>query len=95
MRRQAHARIIPSDAAGVHSHTGQQGPDRRIIATNIQAVIIGGRPSGLLLPQLLNRAGILEWGSVALLREAGIGARLEAQGILHDGRIVQSRRSRK
>ncbi|WP_323033364.1 4-hydroxybenzoate 3-monooxygenase [Paracoccus sp. (in: a-proteobacteria)] len=71
-----------------------------------QVVIIGGGPSGLLLSQLLNRAGIatvilerasrahvlsriragiLEWGSVALLREAGVGARMDIQGIPHDG----------
>ena len=62
-----------------------------------QVVIIGGGPSGLLLSQVLNRAGIatvvlerssrahvlsriragvLEWGSVELLREAAIGARM-------------------
>ncbi|MDF3853079.1 4-hydroxybenzoate 3-monooxygenase [Paracoccus sp. P2] len=71
-----------------------------------QVVIIGGGPSGLLLSQLLNRAGIatvilerasrehvlsriragiLEWGSVELLREAGVGARMDAEGIAHDG----------
>ncbi|MCD1618749.1 4-hydroxybenzoate 3-monooxygenase [Salipiger manganoxidans] len=71
-----------------------------------QVVIIGGGPSGLLLSQVLNRAGIatvvlerssrahvlsriragvLEWGSVELLREAGIGARMDAQGLPHDG----------
>ncbi|ANT63301.1 4-hydroxybenzoate 3-monooxygenase (plasmid) [Salipiger sp. CCB-MM3] len=69
-------------------------------------VIIGGGPSGLLLSQLLNRAGvatvvlerssrehvlsriragILEWGTVELLREAGVGARMDAEGIPHDG----------
>ncbi|MFT3691005.1 4-hydroxybenzoate 3-monooxygenase [Paenirhodobacter sp.] len=71
-----------------------------------QVVIIGGGPSGLLLSQLLNRAGIatvilerstrehvlsriragiLEWGSVELLREAGVGARMDAEGFAHDG----------
>ncbi|NVK45402.1 MAG: 4-hydroxybenzoate 3-monooxygenase [Rhodobacteraceae bacterium] len=71
-----------------------------------QVAIIGGGPSGLLLSQLLNkagietvilerstrdhvlariRAGILEWGTVELLREAGVGARMEAEGIPHDG----------
>ncbi|WP_102227047.1 4-hydroxybenzoate 3-monooxygenase [Acidimangrovimonas sediminis] len=71
-----------------------------------QVVIIGGGPAGLLLSQLLNRAGvetvilerstrahvleriragILEWGTVELLREAGVGARMEAEGIPHDG----------
>lgn len=68
--------------------------------------IIGGGPSGLLLSQLLNqagistvileraprarvlsriRAGILERGTVELLRQAGVGARLEAEGQPHDG----------
>jgi p-hydroxybenzoate 3-monooxygenase len=71
-----------------------------------QVAIIGGGPSGLLLSQLLNRAGIatvvlerksrdyvlariragvLEWGAVELLREAGVGARMEAEGHPHDG----------
>ena len=71
-----------------------------------QVAIIGGGPSGLLLSQLLNRAGIatvvlerksrdyvlsriragvLEWGTVELLREAGAGARMEREGIPHDG----------
>lgn len=71
-----------------------------------QVAIIGGGPSGLLLSQLLNRAGIstvilerssreqvlsriragiLEWGTVELLREAGVGARMDAEGFPHDG----------
>ncbi|MAC80489.1 MAG: 4-hydroxybenzoate 3-monooxygenase [Rhodobacteraceae bacterium] len=74
-----------------------------------QVVIIGGGPSGLLLSQMLNRAGIatvilerssrahvlsriragvLEWGSVEMLREAGVGGRLDAQGIAHDGTYI-------
>lgn len=68
--------------------------------------IIGGGPSGLLLSQLLNRAGvstvileratrdrvlnriragILERGTTALLREAGVGDRLDAEGQQHHG----------
>ena len=31
------------------------------------------------------RAGILEWGTVELLREAGVGARMDAEGFPHDG----------
>jgi len=71
-----------------------------------QVAIIGGGPSGLLLSQLLNkagvetvvlerstrahvlsriRAGILEWGTVELLNEAGVGARMAQEGIPHDG----------
>ena len=71
-----------------------------------QVAIIGAGPSGLLLSQLLNcagietvllerasrdrvlsriRAGVLEAGTVAMLREAGLGARLEKEGISHEG----------
>lgn len=71
-----------------------------------QVAIIGGGPSGLLLSQMLNRAGIdtvilertsrarvlariragvLEWGTVEMLREAGVANRMEAEGIPHDG----------
>ncbi len=31
------------------------------------------------------RAGVLEWGSVEVLREAGVGARMDAEGFIHDG----------
>lgn len=71
-----------------------------------QVAIIGGGPSGLLLSQLLNkagistvvlerrdrayvlsriRAGVLETGLVDLLRRAGAGARMDREGIVHDG----------
>lgn len=76
---------------------------------NTQVAIIGGGPSGLLLSQLLNRAGIatvilergtrdhvlsriragiLEWGSVEMMREAGVGARMDAEGFPHDGTYI-------
>ena len=69
-----------------------------------QVAIIGAGPSGLLLGQLLHkagidnvilerqsgayvlgriRAGILEQGTVDLMDEAGIGARLHREGIVH------------
>ena len=68
--------------------------------------IIGGGPSGLLLSQLLNRAGVatvvleraprdhvlsriragvLEAGTVEMLREAGVGERMAREGIPHEG----------
>ena len=74
-----------------------------------QVVIIGAGPSGLMLSQLLNRAGvstivlerstrshvlsriragILEWGTVELLNEAGVGERCAREGIPHDGTIL-------
>jgi p-hydroxybenzoate 3-monooxygenase len=77
-----------------------------------QVAIIGGGPSGLLLSQLLNnagiatvvlerksrdyvlsriRAGVLETGSVDLIRAAGAGARMDREGYLHDGCLLSSR----
>ncbi len=71
-----------------------------------QVVIIGSGPSGLLLGQLLARAGIdtiileqktqayvlgriragvLEQGAVALIDDAGAGARMHREGLVHDG----------
>ncbi|TLP65459.1 MULTISPECIES: 4-hydroxybenzoate 3-monooxygenase [Pseudomonas] len=71
-----------------------------------QVAIIGAGPSGLLLGQLLHkagidtliverqtpdyvlgriRAGVLEQGTVALLREAGVAERMEREGLVHEG----------
>ncbi|WP_028695906.1 4-hydroxybenzoate 3-monooxygenase [Pseudomonas cremoricolorata] len=71
-----------------------------------QIAIIGAGPSGLLLGQLLHkagidniiierqspdyvlgriRAGVLEQGMVDLLREAGVGERMDREGLVHDG----------
>ncbi|MCC8393579.1 4-hydroxybenzoate 3-monooxygenase [Paraburkholderia sp. MMS20-SJTR3] len=68
--------------------------------------IIGAGPSGLLLGQLLHkagidniiverqsgeyvlgriRAGVLEQGTVDLMREAGVSERMDAEGLVHDG----------
>lgn len=71
-----------------------------------RVAIIGAGPSGLLLGQLLQRAGIdnvvlerqtgeyvlgriragvLEQGTADLMREAGVGARMDAEGLIHEG----------
>lgn len=71
-----------------------------------QVAIIGAGPSGLLLGQLLHkagieavilerqtpdyvlariRAGVLEQGTVDMMREAGVSARMDAEGLVHDG----------
>lgn len=34
------------------------------------------------------RAGVLEWGSVEMLRSAGIGERMDREGHLHDGTLI-------
>ena len=74
-----------------------------------QVAIIGAGPSGLLLSQLLDlagidsvvlerrsrahvegriRAGVLEDQFQALLRRAGVGARMDAEGEIHDGLAI-------
>ncbi|HRN74828.1 4-hydroxybenzoate 3-monooxygenase [Ottowia sp.] len=74
--------------------------------TRTQVAIIGAGPSGLLLGQLLHkagidavivervsgeyvlgriRAGILEQVCIDLLDEAGVGARMHKQGLIHEG----------
>ena len=71
-----------------------------------QVCIIGGGPSGLLLSQLLDRAGIasvvlerqsrdyvlariragvLEYGTLGMLEQAGVAARAHAEGLPHTG----------
>jgi p-hydroxybenzoate 3-monooxygenase len=71
-----------------------------------QVVIVGAGPAGLLLGQLLHRAGVdavilerrsaeyvlgriragvLEQGTVDVLHQAGAGARLAREGLVHDG----------
>lgn len=74
-----------------------------------QVGIIGGGPAGLLLSQILHRAGVetvvverharehvlqrigasvLESGLCTLLREAGVGDRLDRAGFVHRGMVV-------
>jgi len=84
---------------------------------NTQVAIIGAGPSGLLLGQLLHkagietvilerqtpdyvlgriRAGVLEQGTVDLLREAGVSERMDREGLVHEGveLLVAGRRQR-
>nr|6DLL_A Chain A, p-hydroxybenzoate hydroxylase [Pseudomonas putida KT2440]6DLL_B Chain B, p-hydroxybenzoate hydroxylase [Pseudomonas putida KT2440]6DLL_C Chain C, p-hydroxybenzoate hydroxylase [Pseudomonas putida KT2440]6DLL_D Chain D, p-hydroxybenzoate hydroxylase [Pseudomonas putida KT2440] len=86
-------------------------------AMKTQVAIIGAGPSGLLLGQLLHkagidniiverqtaeyvlgriRAGVLEQGTVDLLREAGVAERMDREGLVHEGveLLVGGRRQR-
>jgi len=77
-----------------------------VTASRTQVGIIGSGPSGLLLSQLLDlagvdsvvlerrnrdyvlgrvRAGVLEQGVVEILRAAGVGARMDREGLVHHG----------
>jgi p-hydroxybenzoate 3-monooxygenase len=79
---------------------------RKSMTRRTQVAIIGSGPAGLLLGQLLHkagidtlilerqtrehvlgriRAGVLEQGTVALIDEAGCGARLHREGLIHHG----------
>ena len=78
--------------------------------TRTQVGLVGGGPSGLLLAQLLKRAGVesvvlerqsrdyvlsriragvLERGTVELLEQAGVGERVQREGLVHDGVMLQ------
>lgn len=49
----------------------------------IESVVIERQRRDHVLSRI--RAGVLEWGTVDLLREAGLGARMDAEGHVHSG----------
>lgn len=49
----------------------------------IDTVVLERRSRAHVLGRI--RAGVLEWGSVELLRKAGVGDRMDAEGFAHDG----------
>lgn len=50
---------------------------------NIDCVVLERHTRAYVLQRI--RAGVLEWGSVEVLRDAGIGERMDREGHLHDG----------
>lgn len=52
----------------------------------IDAVVLERRPRDYVLARI--RAGVLEQGLCDLLRQAGVGARLDAEGQVHDGMLI-------
>lgn len=51
-------------------------------AAGIDAVVLERQSRRYVLDRI--RAGVLEWGTVETLREAGLGARMDAEGHIHD-----------
>lgn len=49
----------------------------------IEAIVLERRTRDYVLSRI--RAGVLEWGSVEMLRLAGVGARMAAEGLIHGG----------
>ncbi len=49
----------------------------------IDTVVLERRSRDYVLSRI--RAGVLEWGTVELLREAGVGARMDREGFPHEG----------
>jgi p-hydroxybenzoate 3-monooxygenase len=65
-----------------------------LLRQGIDAIIIEQRSPDYVLSRI--RAGVLEQSSVHMLEEAGIGARVHAEGLVHDGTEItfQGRRHR-
>jgi p-hydroxybenzoate 3-monooxygenase len=58
----------------------------------VESVIVERQSCQYVLDRI--RAGVLEWGSVEVLRQAGVGANMDAAGVVHDGaRIAWAGRS--
>jgi p-hydroxybenzoate 3-monooxygenase len=55
----------------------------------IATVVLERRSRDYVLSRI--RAGVLEWGSVETLRRAGVGARMDAFGLVHDGSYFSAR----
>lgn len=51
--------------------------------SGVDNVVLESRTRNYVLQRI--RAGVLEWGSVEVLRDAGVGERMDREGLLHDG----------
>lgn len=61
---------------------------RLLARAGVEAVVLERRSRGHVLSRV--RAGVLEAGSADLLRAAGVGARMDAEGQVHDGTVLAS-----
>ena len=68
----------------IHAHPGRHCRCRRLLERKgVETLVLERRPAENVLGRV--RAGILEHGTRLLLNEAGVGARMEAEGLPHDG----------
>ena len=56
---------------------------QRLHLEGIESVVLERQPRAHVLGRI--RAGLLEWGSVEVLRDSGVGARMDREGHVHDG----------
>ena len=52
----------------------------------VDSIVLELRSRAYVLQRI--RAGLLEWGSVEILRDAGVGERLDREGFFHDGSMM-------
>ncbi len=52
----------------------------------IESIVLERKTKEYVLSRI--RAGVLEWGLCSLMDEAGVGARMRCEGIVHDGTII-------
>lgn len=55
----------------------------------IDSVVLERQPRAHVLSRI--RAGVLEWGTVDILRQAGVGARMDRHGAIHTGTYLAAR----
>ncbi|MEC8667659.1 MAG: FAD-dependent monooxygenase, partial [Pseudomonadota bacterium] len=57
-----------------------------LLKSGIESIVLERKTKDYVLSRI--RAGILEQGMLDLMREAGVGARMDAEGFVHDGTLI-------
>lgn len=61
---------------------------QRLHQAGIDTVVLERRSRDYVLSRI--RAGVLEWGTVQMLRDAGVGDRMDAEGFVHTGTFLSA-----
>lgn len=59
---------------------------QRLHLQGIESLVLERQTRAYVLARI--RAGVLEWGSVEVLRDSGVGERMDREGHVHDGTPV-------